>query len=372
VRSSPALAQSIIKGLQQPVSVRTGLNAVSAWWLRHAAIARDAVTPRYFKERLLAIDFVAEGDHFNVRDKDGAGIPATQIPRTDEDLRGFIKDVLGQDAALLRADRITGALRLLPSGLVRKRISLPTAVKGNLEEAVGYQIDVETPFRTSDVYYGARLVAETSTAIGVEIHVVLRSTIDALISEVDASGIFIERVYSCTSDRDPEPVLLLSRPTAPTTKARRQIILLCTIAASIFAAAVLSPLVNKAVDASRLAERAEIDMRLAAPIIAARRKLAAKEDSKQVIAKIAQRFPDPLQILVALTQSIPSDTWLTRLAMREGEIQISGLTPSTSILIDKLARTDLFSPPAYAAPAVLDPSFDRERFVLNIRVRPSL
>lgn len=372
MRPSTALAQSIIKGLQQPASIRAGLNAVSTWWLRHAALARNSVTPSYFKEKLLAIDFVADGDHFHVRIKDAVRSPVAQIPRTTRDLQGFIKDVLGRDPDLLRADRITGALRLLPSDFVRKRIALPMAAKGNLEEAVGYQIDVETPFRGSDVYYSACVLSETPTAIGVEIHVVLRSTLDALISEVEASGIFVERVYSCSSDRGPKPVLLLSRPTPPTIKARRQIILLCAIAASIFAAAVVSPLANKAVEASRLGARAEIEMRVAAPIIAARRKLAAKQDSLDVIAKVAQRFPDPLQVLVALTQSIPSDTWLTRLAMHEGEIQISGLTPSTSVLIDQLARSDLFSPPAYAAPAVVDPNFERERFVLNIRLRPSL
>jgi hypothetical protein len=58
--------------------------------------------------------------------------------------------------------------------------------------------------------------------------------------------------------------------------------------------------------------------------------------------------------------------------MHDGEIQISGLTPSTSSLIDQLARADLFSPPAYAAPTTLDPTYDRERFVLNIRLRPTL
>ena len=113
-------------------------------------------------------------------------------------------------------------------------------------------------------------------------------------------------------------------------------------------------------------------MRAAAPIIAAYRKLAEKQSSRGHLASITQSFSDPLQVLVALTQSIPTDTWLTRFAMHDGEIQISGLTPSTSSLIDQLARADLFSPPAYAAPTTLDPTYDRERFVLNIRLRPTL
>lgn len=369
MRPSTALALSVIKKLQEPVSVRTRLTAVGAWWMRHAGIARDTITPNYFKEKLLAIDFIAEGDCFRVRCKDSAGFPTAQIAKAGGNLKQFLNEALGSEP---RTDRVTGSLWLLPSDLVQKRIALPTAARGNLEEAIGYQIDVETPFRNSEIHYGVRVLSETPTAIGVEIHAVLKSALDAMISQVEASGVSVEKVYSCRDADESEPVLLLSRPAASIAKVRRRVLMQCAIAASAIVAMAISPLASKALEAARLGERAEADMRAAAPIIAAYRKLAEKQSSRGHLASITQSFSDPLQVLVALTQSIPTDTWLTRFAMHDGEIQISGLTPSTSSLIDQLARADLFSPPAYAAPTTLDPTYDRERFVLNIRLRPTL
>jgi general secretion pathway protein L len=369
VRPSTALVQSVIKKLQEPVSVRTHLTAVGAWWMRHAGVARDTITPNYFKEKLLAIDFIAEGDGFRVRCKDNAKFPTAQIARAGGNLKQFLKQALGSEP---RTDRIAGSLWLLPSDVVRKRIALPAAARGNLEEAIGYQIDVETPFRSSDIHYGMRVLSETPTAIGVELHAVLKSALDAMISEVEASGVFVEKVYSCRGADEPEPVLLFSRPAASIAKVRRRVLMQCAIAASALAAVAIGPLASKALEAARLGERAEADMQVAAPVIAAHRKLAEKQSSRGHLASITQGFSDPLQVLVALTQSIPTDTWLTRFAMHDGEIQISGLTPSTSILIDQLARADLFSAPAYAAPTTLDPAYDRERFVLDIRLRPTL
>jgi general secretion pathway protein L len=369
MRPSIALAQSVIKKLQEPISVKAGLTAVGAWWMRHAGIARDTVTPNYFKEKLLAIDFVAEGDGFHVRCKDAAGSPKAQIARTGGDLRRFLKEFLGSKP---RMDRITGSLWLLPSDFVQKRMALPAAARASLEEAVGYQIDVETPFRSSEIYYGVRVISETPVAIGVELHAVLKSAIDAMIAKIESSGILVEKVYSCSDADDPTPVLLLSRPAASTRKVRRRILMQCAFAASAVVALAIGPLGSKALEAARLGERAEADMREAAPIVAAHRNLAEKQSSRGRLAGITQRFSDPLQVLLALTQSIPTDTWLTRFAMHDGEIQISGLTPSTSILIDQLARAELFSAPAYAAPTTLDPTYDRERFVLDIRLRPSL
>jgi len=41
-------------------------------------------------------------------------------------------------------------------------------------------------------------------------------------------------------------------------------------------------------------------------------------------------------------------------------------------LIDQLAATGLFYSPSYAAPTVRDSEFDRERFVLSVKLKPSL
>ena len=364
------MAQSIIKTLQQPVTLGAGLKLVWAAWCRHAVIALEAVMPAYFKERLLAIDIVANGRQLRVISDTPAG--STLAVSDPDDLPRSITDILDRQQVLPAVDRVTGALGLLPPSTVRKRIALPAAAKSNLQEAVGYQIDVETPFRGSDVYYGARVLSETPTTISVEVSVAPKTTIDQQISAIEQSGISIEKIYSCQSEDDPEPIVLLARRADAPVGMRRQILLMSLLTVALVALAMIAPLAAKAFEANRLGESAERSIQTAAPVIAAQRKLTAKLDAKATVAKVVQRFPDPLQVLAALTQSIPTDTWLTRFAMRDGEIQISGLTPSTSALIDELARSDMFYPPAYAAPAIRDSQFDRERFVLNMRLRPGL
>jgi general secretion pathway protein L len=363
------MAQSILQALKQPVTLRTGLNAVWAWWSRHAAIALDAATPRVFKERLLCIDVVADGNQLCIGDEGHARTVAASDP---EALQNSVADTLGEHPAWRTADRVTGRLHLLPPDILRKRIALPIAAKSNLMAAVGYQIDIELPFRGADVYYGIRILAESATSVALEISVALRSRVDMLISAIEVAGLAVGNVYACSSRTESDPILLLPRSPEPPAKSRRQLWAISGLTAALAIAAVTAPLADKALEAERLKVLAERDVQLAAPVIATQRKLSKTLEARAQLARVVQRFPDPVQVLSALTASIPEDTWLTRLAMRDGEIQISGLTPSTSALIDELARTDMFYPPAYAAPAIQDPQFNRERFVLNIRLRPGL
>jgi Tfp pilus assembly protein PilN len=237
---------------------------------------------------------------------------------------------------------------------------------------VGYQIDLETPFRVNEVYYGFRLWSETTSTLHVEIAVALRTTIDAIISSAAELGIPVTRVYCGESALDPESIELLSRPTPWPPAVRRRLLFSCGLLAVFIAAMAILPLAFKAHEVAELETRAVASVRAAEPILAEQRQLAAKLKRKAAFASLMQRYPSPLEVLSALTQAIPAETWLTHLAMHSGEIHISGLTPSTSALIDELAATGLFYPPSYGAPTVHDPQFDRERFVLSVRLKPSL
>jgi len=359
----------VLKALQRPVAPMAVFRATWKWWLHHLAVTLNAFAPPYLKERVLRLDLDASGGKLRVATSGSDLILAfARGDAPDSVLRARVEEAFSS----CRADRVVGRLGLAQADLLRKRITLPRAARGNLAEAVGYQIEVETPFRESEIYYGFRLLSETTSTLHVEIAVALRSTTDALISAAAQLGIPVTRVYCGAAVSDPESIELLSHPIRWRPPVRRRLLLSSGLLAVLIAAMAVLPLAFKAQQVAELKARAAATFTAAEPILNQQRQLALKLKRRATFTSLMQRYPGPLEVLSALTQAIPVETWLTHLSMHSGEIQISGLTPSTSALIDQLAATGLFYSPSYAAPTVRDSEFDRERFVLSVKLKPSL
>jgi general secretion pathway protein L len=360
----------ILKTLQHPVAPAVTFRVALKWWRRHLTATLQAVTPRYLKERVLRlqIDVSDAGLRVRAEPESGANLDFTRGAASDSDLRMRVKETLSNR----RADRIVGLLRLAKADSLRKRLSLPAAARSNLAEAVGYQVELETPFRQSEVYFGFRLLSETASTLHLEIAAARRDTTDALISSAAELGIPVTHVYCGASASDPDSIELLSHPSHWPSAARRRLLLLSGFLAALILAMAILPLAFKAHEVAELETRAADSVKAAEPILAQQRQLAAELKHRATFASLMQRYPRPREVLSALTQAIPVETWLTHLGMHSGEIQISGFTPSTSALIDELAATGLFYPPSYGAPTIHDPQFDRERFVLSVKLKPSL
>ena len=61
-----------------------------------------------------------------------------------------------------------------------------------------------------------------------------------------------------------------------------------------------------------------------------------------ILSAISRQYPDKLPVLGELSRSLPRDTWLTHLKVKQGEVEIKGYSPVASKLIPILEQSKTF------------------------------
>jgi len=82
------------------------------------------------------------------------------------------------------------------------------------------------------------------------------------------------------------------------------------------------------------------------------------------------RIGDVLQVLAAVTDIVPDDSWLTELSLHQGKLGISGQSPAAARLIPALAADPAFRNPAFAAPVTRAPDGHADLFVIRAELAP--
>ena len=79
--------------------------------------------------------------------------------------------------------------------------------------------------------------------------------------------------------------------------------------------------------------------------------------------------PRAVEVLAALTDALPDDTWLFGLELRRGEAVLAGFSPNVPAVLQRLQSATLFEAPELASPVVHGVSNGRDRFELRLRLK---
>jgi general secretion pathway protein L len=100
-----------------------------------------------------------------------------------------------------------------------------------------------------------------------------------------------------------------------------------------------------------------------------RRVVARPVDAADFLAE-KRHVGDAMQMLAALTDLLPDDTFVTTLGLRQRKLTISGQSSAAAGLIAILSSGPRFRDPAFAAPVVRDPASQIDTFSVNAVVTP--
>ncbi len=303
----------------------------------------------------------------------GYGEPLAGWDEAVEDASAF-----AFSAALQHVDRedLRVAL-LLPDMLVlRRTLQLPRAARDNLYQVVGFEMDRQTPFGVSQVYYAARELG-TPAAPGrcqVELVAVTRSTLDPLLARLRAQGISIDAVDVAQGD-DRLGVNLLPPAQAPhRAHPRRRLNLILGAAVVLLLLLVAGEwLHNREVVLAQM--RAEVEsMRGDAQQVASLRQQL--QDNAGAAGFLVQRKKNSVSVLGILadaTARLPQGTWLERFSLdNTGQIGMQGQSQQAAKLLDSLKGSPVITDAGFQGSIQPDPTTGKERFYLTARVKPPL
>lgn len=268
-------------------------------------------------------------------------------------------------------DEVGRDLLLSEDLVLRTRVTLPIAAESNLAQALAYEMDRNTPFRADEVFFGWReLVRDRENRqLRLELYVTPREGVVAQVEQLKRLGLAPTGV-DINSAGGPLGMNLL--PEAMRYRVVNQqvrlnwmiaavtvFLLVFVMAQSLWLREHQVEAIGKAID----------DVRAEAQAVQQIRKQI--DDASEAAGFLQVRKIDngyKVELLAELTRILPNDTYLDRLSMHDGQIQMQGKSGNAQSLIELVNASPYFANASFRGPTRLDNRSGKEIFDLTADV----
>ncbi|MCA0242444.1 MAG: PilN domain-containing protein [Proteobacteria bacterium] len=263
------------------------------------------------------------------------------------------------------------AVELPAEQVLESRVTLPpTLAATDRDDALALQVRMASPFDPADLVWGARpgdapgeWVALLASRRAVQ------ARLDAVAADVGRGA--APEVWAF--DGQGRPVVLRGFGEAArqrrSGRGRGLALALLLLALLLLLAAAVTPTLQLRFKAQQAEQaEAELQQRLA-PVLAQREALAKAQARVEALRGLMAERVDLLSVLDLVTQAVPDDTWLQRLQLQGARVTISGQTPNTAALMNRLSSQPQVREVKAPAPATRAMG-GRENFTIEFSLAP--
>lgn len=288
--------------------------------------------------------------------------------------------VRGLEAALDPRLRRLPRVWLLPgTQVLQRRMRLPAAAAERLHDVVSFEIDRQTPFSAEQVVHDVRVLGPAAAGqLDVELVVLPRRQLELWQERVGEwssalSGIDVIAAASTAEDMAPLQVNLL--PLAQRHRVadpqRRRDLLLVSAAVVLLGLCGGRILDNREAAAATLRMQVQDSARQARGVAEQRGQLQALVDGARFLEQQRARQPSTLQVWNELSQLLPNGTYLEKLGIENGSVQLIGLSREASQLVPLLQPSPLWQRVNLTGVLQADQAAaGRDRFTLTAELKP--
>ena len=278
------------------------------------------------------------------------------------------------NAALRKVDRedLRLALLLPPAAVLRRTLALPVAARDNLQQVMAFEMDRQTPFSVSQVYYAARELATPAVAgrCTAELVAVTRDMLDPMLARLRALGISIDAVDLAVGNDRLGVNLLPPEQTPRRVRPRWRLNLALGAACVLLLVLVLGQwLHNRQAALAQMQTEVE-DMRGEAQQVASlRQQLQDNAGAAGFLARRKKNAVAMLSLLQDVTARLPDSAWLERFSVdNTGQIGLQGQSLQAVKLLDALKDSNLITNARFQGSIQPDPTSGKERFYLTAQL----
>lgn len=370
---NPALPAFALR--MQDLARRLGVSGFWAWWTRELDALVPAAPRAALARRRMRPVLAFDGDHATLwRPTMEAGravmVESARIP------------LAGDPAAIAAAARaafapitmtrmayggtvapVRAVISLGPRDVLRKRIVLPAAVEENFRQALAYDLDRHTPFKSDELYFDAAIVARDSArgTITIDLATARRSVVDPLRKHAAAFGVEVGAIV-------PEPPATASTSrlnlVPPEERASTSLwtrwqfwLPLGLLVAAVLAAAII-PVWQKREYAIQMNQVVGQARAQAAVSESLRHELDARVGDFNAVLDRKYAYPSALAVVDTVSKLLPDDTWLTQFELKtvakgkeaQRELLLRGESANAGKLVQLFEESQLFAQAAPRSP----------------------
>lgn len=340
------------------------------WWTEELRQAMPASWQQKLQHALRRATLVVRNDSLSV------GVDEN---RSLETLEVFS---MAQDAALqkqqvedlLLKNELQEAPRFLLMELecvLNRELKLPLAAEANLAQVLSFEMDRQTPFRASDVYYDWKILGRNNETgqLRLEIFVIPRIEVDQAVSAVTDRGFSLSGVDIIDGDKALGLNLLPAERRFRSVNRKARMNLALGAACAVLLAMVMAQSIYL-----REHQVAELEDAIAEVQGEAREVMKIKkqiEESSEAAGFLATRrseVPLAIEVLADITRILPDDTYLDRLVITNSSVQLQGKSQNAQRLIELVNESGLLDEAAFRGSTRLDARSGLEIFEVNAEI----
>lgn len=288
------------------------------------------------------------------------------VSMEDESEKMSVKEWLNEQTQPLNL------ILLLPrESLLQKQLTYPLAAEKGLRPALEFDMDKQTPFTNDKVYFDYTITGRDTAndQLHITLCLVLR---DVLHKHLDATGFLGRKPEAATTgaDASPEYLNFMPPPDGNTNKSSGQpLAYLCLAAFLLFITVLYLPLLRYDSIAGQFEDRVERARSEAMHVQALENKKRTLLERSEFLSNQAQRQIPPLQVIGDLTRRLPDNTWINRLSIRSGEIQVHGEAEAAAAVVQLMEASDYFEQTQFRSPVTKNSSTGKEQFHIAAKLR---
>lgn len=263
---------------------------------------------------------------------------------------------------------------LLPDeAVLRKTIQLPIAAESNLRQALAFEMDRHTPFKASDLYFDYRILSRDREAgqTRLELIAIPRGPVDRMLEALAGRGLSPSGV-DVAADGMPAGLNLLppDRRHRVANRRARANGLLALVVAALLALVMMQSLWLREHQIEAVQDAIETVSAEARVVQGLRKQIEDASEAASFLQDRRAENPPTVAIIAEVTRVLPDDTYLDRLRIWEGNVQLQGKSSNAQQLIETLNESPLFDNASFRGPTRLDTRTRKEIFDLVTTLTP--
>ncbi len=351
--------------------VRTGpAGKFFHWWFDELRQSLPAPWQQKLQHALRRVTFVLAGDSLIVGMDENARQQSLDSFAVDQDVslqqqqlsRLLVRHDLSESPRFLLLERDT---------ILSKEMTLPMATESNLLQVLTFEMDRQTPFKATDVYFGWKIRDRNGKTgqITLEIYVVPRKQVDKAIHYLSSRGLSLMGVDVLEDSKTMGLNLLpAGQRVREVNRKMRMNFVLAGAAVVLLALLMTQSLYLRSHQVVEL-ETAIAEVRGEARLVQ-RIKEQIRDTSEAAGFLTVRRDASPLaiELLADITRLLPQDTYLDRLVINQTGVQMQGKSQNAQRLIERVNQSELLDDAAFRGSTRLDARTGLEIFEINAKI----
>jgi general secretion pathway protein L len=366
------MARAIEQKLQQLRGrLRNGpVGAFVSWWLSELRLAMPVSWQQKLQHAMRRVTLSLDGDSLAIGVDENRKLSSLETMPLSRDAglqRQEVDDLLERNE-LLEAPRFM----LLDKELALvKELNLPLAAEANLGQVLSFEMDRQTPFRASGVYFDWQVLERNGASgqLRVKLFVVPRNTADRVMRALTNRGFGLAGIDVRDGDHTLGLNLLPAELRIRTINRKARLNLALGGACALLLAVVMAQSLYLRKHQVEELEAAIADVQGEARAVAQIRKQI--EDASAAAGFLASRraeSPLAIELLADVTRLLPDDTYLDRLVIGAANVQMQGKSQNAQQLIEKVNESEMLDDAAFRGSTRLDARSGLEIFEVNARI----